>query len=326
MKNQTPKSPKSEPEEGKVDFTQTRRDGDFDTLNAEDIIEQDKIHVDIRGDRTKLDKEMPRAEHRAQSIDLDDEQDHFSEYSQEQSGGGGGTGGYSGAKQAQDEPFNAEFHEMPENEQDESSMQTAIAMVSMYAGIKLAVPKMMAVSERKLKKMHKAGEINMYLMLPRNPTSMDMISVQAFVEEFNSKRTKPFETTDQFKSAVTPLLAKILKKNGLALTDTQLLIMYVAQDLAMAIQAGALLAADTREMLDHLRDMAAIYGGQPPVNRPSQPVPGNPPAGPAPVVDMNPQNGTPVNPGSEEKIASIVNKSGGKSEKAKAEKEKPVAV
>jgi hypothetical protein len=332
-KKSSAKQPSEPEEKDNIDFSKTNKDGGFDPLNDEDVIQQEKIHVDIVGDQTKLNKAIPKAEHRAPRIDLDDDSGSFGSYQEQPASGGGGNsgggGGYAGAssQQAEQEPFNPEFYEMPEGEQDESSLQTAIALVNMYCGVKLGVPKMIAISERRMKKMHKDGEINMYMILPRRLGSVDSISVQDLVKECNEKMVKPFETSEEFKSSVTPILARILKKNGLAMTDTQLLCLLVAQDLAVTAQAAIMAFGARRDTLDLMREAMGFHQQQPPVNRPSQPMPGNPPPPgytPGAAVVTTPSNVG--GPASDEKIAEIVKNSDSSTKKERVKKEEPAAV
>lgn len=326
VKKNTGKAPKKttpivqEPEEKNndqgPDFTKIRQDGAFNPLD-EEMMPGGQKSVNIVGDTSKLGESIPNREHASATINLDDKEDlHLNSEGQyttqgDNSGGGSGGGGFDGPKQ-EDIPFNEEFHEMPEEEKDASSLQTAIVMVDMYAGVKLLVPKMMAVSERQLKKMEKAGEISLNMRIRISRETIDTQSVTEFVAVFNESIVAPFKTTQEFKDAVIPLLARILKKNGIGLTDTQLLIYYFSVDIATTIRAAVSASADRRDMLDLLRE--GVLAQAPRATGPVQPEPGSPAATVMPTASdishQRNQGDGPVTGTNDhtEKITTIVNK------------------
>lgn len=327
VKKNTGKAPKKttpivqEPEEKDpikgIDFTKTRNQADFDPL-VEDMHKGADKHVNVVGDRTKLDQSIPAAEHKNATINLDDDSEmHLNNEGQYQAnndnsgGGSGGGGGFAGPKQ-EDIPFNEEFHEMPEEEKEESSRQMAIVIVEMYCGAKLLVPKAISISERELKKMEKAGEINLYQRVRYSKETIDTISVKEFVENFNKNLTEPFATKQEFKNNVIPILTRMLKKSGVGMTDTQALAYYVGVDFITTCYAGFQASRDRREMLDILREGNVVTA--PKATGPVQPEPGSPAATVMPTASdishQRNQGDAPVTGTNEhtEKITTIVNK------------------
>ncbi len=264
MKNKSTKTNQEgqyrEPEEGDFSVNTT---GEYDQLNSEEVI-QKKEFGNIVGDTTQLNQPMPEANHMGETINLDGIGNGMPGGPTPQPGpdAGGGGGGHDWGSadtgyQQPDEPFNPGFGEMPEEEQDASSTLVADTLIEAYAGLKVTLGKLLEVSPKKMDKLHNAGTINQYMMIPRDGApGSQLVSVKQIVHEFNVDIRPGFQTSDQFKDSVRPLLAGILKKKGLAPTPEQQLMLLVAIDLGSCAMVVAKGMGDRKEMLKHLANIS----------------------------------------------------------------------
>lgn len=253
-----------------IPFEEINRSGEFDPLNNEAAHKvANPSMAGIEGDLTQP---IPPANHDTSYVE-----DITDKNSKDGKGVPPPPGAQHAAPPPPDEPFNPDFAEMPPNQQDDSARLTATAFVHAYAGAKMLFPTLIAISERKLKKLEKAGEIDLGMQFRESRQSPRMITILEFVNNFNDTLTKPFETSEEFKENVIPLLTEILKKKGVALTPEQLLMYYVGEDLIATIKNAINASIDRREMLDHLKELTAASRSAAPVTPVTPDVPGQPP-------------------------------------------------
>jgi hypothetical protein len=258
-----------EPED--QNLSNTNPGEDFDTLNNEGVIDQAHKKINIVGDKRKLYEDIPAAGESPQTINIDQQFDV--------NGGGGqippnngnhpqpGSGNQqqntqSGSSQPE-EKFNQEFHELPKNEKEENALLAADAIIHAYSNLKMGVPSLLSISEKKLNKMQNKGEINLFQPVKLSRTSPATITVKQLVDQFNATVESPFVTSPEFKENVRPLLAHVLQEEGIALTPKQLLIYYFAQDAAMTLKNGFAAAADRSELINQLKESNKAYASQP---------------------------------------------------------------
>lgn len=157
------------------------------------------------------------------------------------------------------EKFNKDFENLPEEEQEEGAEQTAELVIFGYAQLKMLLPKAISISDKQLQKKEKAGEINLSIPFRRSPTDNRPITIGQMVQQFNESIVKPFETSDEFKNSVRPILISIFKKKGVALSPEHLLMILVAQDVIGTGINAARCMADRREILNDLKDLKDEY-------------------------------------------------------------------
>lgn len=155
--------------------------------------------------------------------------------------------------------FNQEFDNLPEDEQEEGSEQTADLVIFGYSQLKMLLPKSISISDKQLQKKEKAGEINLSIPFRRSPTDNRPITIGQMVTQFNESIIKPFETSQEFKDSVRPILISIFKKKGVALSPEHLLMILVAQDIIGTGINAARCMADRREILNDLKDLKDEY-------------------------------------------------------------------
>lgn len=253
---------------GEPDLTQVNRAGDTDTLNNDQVIQV--TQPKFTGPAVDLNSDIPAANHNESYVEEDTPNNE-----QQASGQPGAQ-----APKASAEPFNSEFSELPEDVQQDSAALTAQAIVHGYCQSKMLIPWAITIGDKKLKKLDADGVIDMYAPVRRSRVDPTTLTVLDFVHEFNETITKPFETSQEFKETVTPILTSILKKKGIALTPEQTLMFYVAQDLMETAKNAIVAMGDRRELLDTLKEMHAGTKAAAP---------------PAPVTpDVTPQTAAPV--------------------------------
>lgn len=253
---------------------------EFDPLNNESVIDQAHKRVNVVGDTSKLHEEIPAAGETVHTIDLNA---HFDlgagaggvppnngsvpPGSNPQQPGAGQGGGFNQSE----EKFNQEFHDLPKNEKEENALIAADGIIHIYSSIKMIVPSLLSISEKKLNKMHNKGEINLFQPVKLSRLSPATITVKQLVDQYNATVDYPFVTSPEFKEQVRPLLAHVLQEEGIALTPKQLLIGLVVQDLAITAKNAMSAASDRSELIHQLKESNKMYASQPVT--PIQPTP-----------------------------------------------------
>jgi hypothetical protein len=257
---------KKQPREPEESLSEVRREGSYDQINSENIIQLPEDQTTIKGDARLLDQSIPDAKYTGTTIDLNAPPP--GQEAQPKPGANGpasgpsmgnnpnaGMGGFSDQqKQQQRKSFNPEFDEMPEEDKIDSSEIMADMVINGYAAFKNWIPSVIGLSDKKLNKLHKTGEINIYKRKPIVGTNQTE-SVGDFVSRYNKKIAKPFHTSDEFKQQVKPVLATVLKKKGVAMTPEQLLMTMVGMDFAFTVKSSIEAIMETRSMVEELREM-----------------------------------------------------------------------
>jgi len=217
------------------EFRNSNIDNDFDPINADTLISKPKPIV--IGDTSTLGQPISEAVHGEQAIDLNAP---VEEPEQE---------GEDKGKKEKKEPANDAFNNLSKKQKDEMSEQAADALIHAYSQAKLFIPSAIKVSEKKLKKLDKAGEINIKQRLIVNPETGETATILQATEQFNEQLRIPFETSQEFKETVKPLLAEVLKEEGFAPSPKQLLVYYVAVDLFQSTAGGLKMVGNYLNML-----------------------------------------------------------------------------
>jgi len=237
-----------EPEE--IQFTEIKKEK-FDPLNSEGIVEnlrQDQFQPPPNGEPHKPIPE-PQFNRNFQPPPINNPN---------MAGGGSATPPPNGATQQQ-APFNPEFNDMPNQEKEEAAKQAAEVVLVLYGTICSLMPKAITISDRKLKNLEKKGEINTSIPLQRSPTDPTRVTLKELVQQHNATTSQGYEVTNEFKDTVREPLTRVLKKNGVGMTDEQFLMFAFGQDL---VQKGFHLAAGARErkdLLDLMREINENY-------------------------------------------------------------------
>lgn len=122
------------------------------------------------------------------------------------------------------------------------------------------------VKESKLKRMYAEGEINPSIQIPIDGQG-NTVSVDEFVQEFNSQTSEAIKTSPEFKETVRPAMIRVFEKRGIGMTDEQFLMYHFGVDLATKGITIFALRRQMNSIFDMLKEMS---GSTPP---PPQPKP-----------------------------------------------------
>lgn len=225
-----------------IDFSKTNTDGDKDTLNDGDVIQN--TSQSIKGDQSKLFEKIPGATHNPEITDIDSEP-VINE------AGKGAANNHSQPK----ENFNPDFDEMGPGEQDEAAAMTAGLIIHGYNQLKLLAGSLVAISERKIKKLDALGLIDMHMPISTKFSPFP-IPLTKHVENFNETIYAPLQPRPGFVENVTPVLTRILKKKGAVLSDEGILIGYWAEDVIVTTQA---LGKGYNQRVDFIEELKNMY-------------------------------------------------------------------
>lgn len=259
------------------ELNDVRREGYRDNLNEDEVIQLPEDRIQTIGDATVLDHVIPDARHKGQVIDLT---------GGAPTGAGGGTSQpkssqsapkadtgnpNAGQSQTQGQPkpkstFNPEFDEMPEEDKNDSADHVADLVLHGFGELNKQLPKLFLLSEKKMKVLHKEGQINIYRRLPLHNGTGQTISTIDYVLNHNNETIKKFELPDSFKDQVKPLLSAVLKKKGAAVTPEQALIGLVGFHLVSTGLALWDVRAGTKELVEELKEMNKASQQQQPQN------------------------------------------------------------
>ena len=129
---------------------------------------------------------------------------------------------------------------------------------SKYGGMDASmISRMKALEEenRRLKKMYAEGEINPGIQIPIDGAG-NTVSVDEFVQEFNSQTSEAIKTTPEFKETVRPAMVRVFEKRGIGMTDEQFLLYHFGVDLATKSITIFALRRQMSSIFDMLRDMS----------------------------------------------------------------------
>ena len=117
------------------------------------------------------------------------------------------------------------------------------------------------VSDKKLRKLHTNGEIDLAMEIELDD---GRLSVKDVFNEYNQEVDETITLDDEFIKTVRPVMIRIAKKRGYGLTDEQFLGVTVAKDLLQkGIMVGALIA-QSKDLVNQFREMKADEKIMPP--------------------------------------------------------------
>ena len=238
-----------------IQFTEVKKDK-FDPLNSEPIVENLRKNQFTPPPTGKPYEPIPEPQFQAQPTQPMNNFGDSKFSSQPQANGS--------TSQSGSQPINPDFQEMPNAEKDAAAEQAAEMVLSLYGGLKAAAPKLIIITERRLKKMEKEGLINLSVPLQKSPNDPSRVSILDLVKQFNASVAEGYTVTQEFKDQVRPVLIRVLRKKGIGLTDEQFLIFAFGQDL---IQTAFHLIDGYRqrnEVIDQLKSIFEVYKGAPP--------------------------------------------------------------
>lgn len=149
---------------------------------------------------------------------------------------------------------NPALNDLDDSEKHRAAVTLVDAALDGYARLNKLGAGAIKFPMRKIKKMQRAKEIDLNIMLPIEPNP---VSMGVFMETYNESVSDIFEVSDEFKKKVKPVAVRLAKKYNFGMSDEALLAYYVGLDITSKVAIGYQLHAQMREMLEDFKDMTA---------------------------------------------------------------------
>jgi hypothetical protein len=162
-----------------------------------------------------------------------------------QSGGGGEDPGFA----------NPSLNNLDNKEKRYATEQMVDTVLDGYERLTSLGNNLVQVKESKIKKMYAEGEINPGIQIPIDGAG-NTVSVEEFVQEFNSQTSEAIKTTPEFKETVRPAMVRVFEKRGIGMTDEQFLLYHFGVDLATKSITIFALRRQMSSIFDMLREMS----------------------------------------------------------------------
>lgn len=157
-------------------------------------------------------------------------------------------------------PVNPKYDEMSKKEQKASSLHLAKTIVGGYEYLCSAANKKLLFSEKKMIKLSQEGEVDFSLQIPYDLHGNTM-SLGEFVTEYNEQQKDSLAVSEEFKEEAVPLLAKVLDKKGMGLTDEQRLLLLFGGDAGQKIIVAMTAISTMKQMVDTFKDITVATRG-----------------------------------------------------------------
>jgi len=126
-------------------------------------------------------------------------------------------------------PINQELNELSQKEKDKAAKMTANAVLDGYSWLWSKASVLIKISNSRVKKLEEKGLIDTSAKIP---FGRDEIKIREAIRQYNEMGGNPFEVTEEFKDEVRPVLARVLAKKGIGMTDEQYLLYLFGKDIA----------------------------------------------------------------------------------------------
>jgi hypothetical protein len=151
-------------------------------------------------------------------------------------------------------PVNPKYDEMSKKEQKASSLHLAKTIVGGYEYLCSAANKKLLFSEKKMIKLAQEGEVDFALQIPYDLHGNTM-SLGEFVNEYNDQQKDSLVVSEEFKEEAVPLLAKVLDKKGMGLTDEQRLLLLFGGDAGQKVIVAMTAISTMKQMVDTFKEI-----------------------------------------------------------------------
>jgi len=148
--------------------------------------------------------------------------------------------------------FNESLEGASDKERKEQAKQLATVVVGVYEYLHKFPNDWSKISEKRAKDLHSKGEINLNAVIPNGSG----LTIKDFIDQFNKESDGVFYVSQEFKDNVIPLLTRILQKNGVGLTDEEMLAYFVVMDLVQKGQLFFSLMESRKETLAELKEIS----------------------------------------------------------------------
>lgn len=132
-------------------------------------------------------------------------------------------------KKEQQKPVNDDLNDLSEKEKKKASLLTANMILDGYSTVWSYANKLVKISDSKIRQLERKGVIDTNTQIPLGNDRIRLIDA---VRQFNNLGGNPFIVSEEFKDEVRPILARVLAKKGIGMTDEQYLIYIFGKDIA----------------------------------------------------------------------------------------------
>lgn len=132
-------------------------------------------------------------------------------------------------KKEQQKPVNDDLNDLSEKEKKKASLLTANMILDGYSTVWSYANKLVKISDSKIRQLERKGVIDTNTQIPLGNDRIRLIDA---VRQFNNLGGNPFILSEEFKDEVRPILARVLSKKGIGMTDEQYLIYIFGKDIA----------------------------------------------------------------------------------------------
>ena len=155
-------------------------------------------------------------------------------------------------KKSNPEPLNPDLKNLNKKDTEMAASAMAKIFIQGYEWINDLANKGLQISEKKLNKLQAQGEINLNAMIDYDYGKK--IRAGDFFIEWNEQVKTTFVVSQEFKDEVTPILERILAKRGIGMTDEQLLMFIIGNDLATKGMIFVQMKNQTNLMISSIKD------------------------------------------------------------------------
>mgnify|MGYP006921333998 CR=1 FL=1 len=126
-------------------------------------------------------------------------------------------------------PLNQELNDLSQKDKMKAATVTANVILHGYSSIWGYANNLLKVSDRKIRRLEKEGKIESSSYIQFGEERLRVID--AF-RRYNAMGHNPFTVSEEFKDEVRPILARVLAKKGIGMTDEQQLYYLFGKDIA----------------------------------------------------------------------------------------------
>ena len=170
--------------------------------------------------------------------------------------------GESGGGQSEPSFFNPAMNDLSDREKNQASEQLADIILDGYEKLHELGNFAIQIKERKLKKLEKEGKISTSMQIPYDDAG-NTISINEFVNDYNSQVSTALKVEPEFKAEVKPPLVRVLAKKGAGMTDEAFLLTKFGMDLVPKMVIIGSILRSQKEMIEMWGEMYQSTNGEP---------------------------------------------------------------
>ena len=182
------------------------------------------------------------------------------------------------AEKKPQQSFNGEMNDLSKKEKNLAAANMAMAVIAGYEWAHQFPKNWIQISDKTVLQLQKKNEISLNTIVDYN--NGQPLTVRGAIKEYNDLDDNAFSVSDEFKEEVTPVLTRILEKEGVGMTDKSLVLYLFGKDLVTKIIALNGMIAKRNEFVEVLKSRS----------KPEQPKPAQPQQQPQQANDTQAQS------------------------------------